>query len=70
MGLKQWRLAAELYCGEGLQDGADMQSYRKFVSDLTVVEKGRQLSELMVSIATRGFWTKARGFDERVRSCT
>eukprot|EP00959_Pyramimonas_sp_CCMP1952_P203100 4247373-Pyramimonas_sp.AAC.1 len=63
MELKQWRQAVELYCGEGLADGADMQSYRKFVNDLTQAKRGRQLSESMVSIATGGFWTRARGFD-------
>eukprot|EP00959_Pyramimonas_sp_CCMP1952_P237996 4973623-Pyramimonas_sp.AAC.1 len=63
MELKQWRQAAELYCGGGLEDGVDMYSYRKFVDDLTHAKRGRQLSELMVSIATGGFWAKARSFD-------
>eukprot|EP00959_Pyramimonas_sp_CCMP1952_P199562 4174350-Pyramimonas_sp.AAC.1 len=63
MELKQWRQAAELFCCEGLADGVGMQSYRKFANDLTHAERGRQLSELMISIATGGFWTRARSFD-------
>ena len=61
--LRQWQAAAEHHDGGGLEGGADMHTLRKFVKELQFVFRGRQLAELMISIAVGGTWTQVRRHD-------
>eukprot|EP00959_Pyramimonas_sp_CCMP1952_P059299 1238449-Pyramimonas_sp.AAC.1 len=58
--MQLWEEAAGLFCGGGLEQGADWQGYRAYIAMLLHAKKGRQLSELMVTIATGGYWTQER----------
>eukprot|EP00959_Pyramimonas_sp_CCMP1952_P438894 9188770-Pyramimonas_sp.AAC.1 len=53
--LQLWQEASDLFCGGGLDQGADWLSYRSFIASLLHAKRGRQLSELMVTIATGGY---------------
>ena len=53
----------QTFCGAGLEGGADLLSYRQYVQSLGQTSRGRQLAELMVSIATGSFWTQQRKFE-------
>ncbi|CAK0883693.1 unnamed protein product [Prorocentrum cordatum] len=60
------REVAREFCGAGLEQGTDLQSYRHYMVSFQGVHRGRQISELLVTIATDGFWTQQRKFEPKL----
>eukprot|EP00959_Pyramimonas_sp_CCMP1952_P331734 6946318-Pyramimonas_sp.AAC.1 len=58
---RYWQQANQHYCGEGLQDGSDADSYRVLTQHLhNAPQIGHRLSEAMLLIAVGSTWSRAR----------
>ena len=54
--LQMWGNAAKHYCGSGLEGGADVDSYRLLVDQLSKLDHGKRPSEVLVMVAAGCFW--------------